>query len=88
MAESVPVFRGKREWKRECDKLLLPTCLVGIRKITVNQGRKVHVTAAGYKPLPAEIRSVTNLSNLAQNYTAICTSDRVFIYNIQHIFHF
>jgi hypothetical protein len=36
--------------------------------------RKVHVTAARYKPLPAEVRSVTNLSNLAQKYTAICTS--------------
>jgi len=57
------------------DSAIFPTCLVGIRKITVNQGRKVHVTAAGYKPLPAEVRSVTNLSSLAQKYTAICTSD-------------
>jgi len=48
---------------------------VGIRKITLNQSRKVHVTAAGCKPLPAEVRSVTNLSNLPQKYTAIFTSD-------------
>jgi hypothetical protein len=61
---------------------------VGIRKITVNLDRKVHLTAAGYKPLPAEVRSVNNLTYLAHKYTAICTSGWVLFYNIQYIFDF
>jgi hypothetical protein len=53
-------------------------CLVGIRKITVKLGREMYVTALfKTSPSPAEVRSVTTSIKLAEQYTAICTSDLV-----------